>query len=177
MIARICVQVSKCEGARRVWISRQRALLIRLRSISGLKLKSKFSIVFCASRNCACFSRSSNNRAARRASSSDTKREIRSMGAVDSASAWRSRDSNTAAIPPSRSCRRARSRSIGSKNNGYSSATAGIFSNRARVAHSVFQNSVTKANAGRTHPSTDTALRNSLPTACMCSGLFIQACT
>src|SRR6266704_950050 len=51
-------------------------------------------------------------RSPRRVSSSETKQEIRSIGAMASACAWRRRVSSTAAIPPSRSCRRARFNSM-----------------------------------------------------------------
>src|SRR5271157_379757 len=54
---------------------------IRLRFIFLLKAKSKLSRVFWESRNCACFFRRSSKRSPRRASSSETRQESRSMGA------------------------------------------------------------------------------------------------
>ena len=45
-------------------------------------------------------------------SSSLTRHEIRSIGAMASACAWRSLVSSTAAVPPSRSCRKARCNSM-----------------------------------------------------------------
>ena len=56
------------------------------------------------------FFRRSSKRSPRRASSSETRQESKSMGASGSAWAWRRRVSSTAAIPPRRSCLRARSR-------------------------------------------------------------------
>src|SRR5271155_463935 len=84
----------------------------RLRFILGLKVKSKLSRVLCGSRNSACLRRRSSKRSLRRASSSATRQEMRSMGGMASAWACRKRVSSTAAIPPSRSCRKARSNSI-----------------------------------------------------------------
>src|SRR2546430_10116448 len=52
----------------------------RLRFIFLLKVKSKLSRVFWESRNCACFVRRSSKRSPRRASSSETRQESRSMG-------------------------------------------------------------------------------------------------
>src|SRR5271165_1403540 len=78
----------------------------RLRFIFLLKAKSKLSRVFWESRNCACFFRRSSKRSPRRASSSETRQESKSMGASGSAWAWRRRVSSTAAIPPRRSCLR-----------------------------------------------------------------------
>src|ERR1700694_1006992 len=84
----------------------------RLRFIFGLKVKSKLSSVRCGSRKAACLRRRSSNRSLRRLSSSATRHEIRSMGAMASVCAWCSRVSSTAAMPPSRSCLNARSSSI-----------------------------------------------------------------
>src|SRR6266852_4978724 len=84
----------------------------RLRFIFGVKVKSKLSSVLCTSRNAACLRRRSSSRSLRRVSSSVTRQEIRSMGAIASAWAWRNRVSSTAAMPPSRSWRSARSSSM-----------------------------------------------------------------
>src|SRR6266436_1883880 len=84
----------------------------RLRFIFGLKVKSKLSSVLLGSRNAACFRRRSSSRSLRRVSSSVTRHEMRSMGAMASAWAWCSRVSSTAAMPPSRSCRKERSNSM-----------------------------------------------------------------
>src|SRR6266481_2042297 len=84
----------------------------RLRFIFGLKVKSKLSSVLWGSRNAACLRRRSSNRSLRRLNSSATRHEIRSIGAMASAWAWCSRVSSTAAMPPSRSCRNARSNSM-----------------------------------------------------------------
>src|ERR1039457_626752 len=84
----------------------------RLRFIFGLKVKSKLSSVRCGSRKAACLRRRSSSRSLRLLSSSPTRHEIRSMGAMASAWACRSRVSSTTAMPPSRSCRNARSNSI-----------------------------------------------------------------
>src|SRR5271165_5702599 len=78
----------------------------RLRFIFLLKAKSKLSRVFWESRNWACLVRRSSRRWPRKASSSETRQESRSMGASGSAWAWRRRVSSTAAIPPRRSCLR-----------------------------------------------------------------------
>src|SRR6202051_4269793 len=85
---------------------------ISRRFIFGLKVKSKLSSVRCGSRKAACLRRRSSSRSLRRLSSSATRHEIRSMGAMASACAWCSRVSSTAAMPPSRSCRNARFNSI-----------------------------------------------------------------
>ena len=61
----------------------------RLRFIFGLKVKSKLSSVRSGSRKPACLRRRSSNRSVRRVSSSETRHEIRSMGAMASAWAWR----------------------------------------------------------------------------------------
>src|ERR1700675_898625 len=79
----------------------------RLRFIFGLKRKSKLSRLLCGSRKPACLRLRSNNRSPRRVSSSETRQAIRSIGAIGSAWAWRSRVSSTVAMPPSRSCRSA----------------------------------------------------------------------
>ncbi len=79
----------------------------RLRFIFLLKLKSKLWKVLCGSRNWACFLRRSSSRSPRRVSSSDTRKERKSIGAIGSAWACCSRVSNTAAMPPRRSCRKA----------------------------------------------------------------------
>src|SRR6266853_3898094 len=84
----------------------------RLRFIFGLKAKSKLSSVRSGSRKRACLRRRSSSRSVRRVSSSETRHEIRSMGAIASAWAWRNRVSSTAAMPPSRSWRSARSSSM-----------------------------------------------------------------
>src|SRR5437867_4964176 len=84
----------------------------RLRFIFLLKLKSKLSSVTCGSRNSAAFLRRSSRRSLRRDSSSETKQEIRSMGAIGSAWAWWRRVSSTVAMPPRRSCFKARFSSI-----------------------------------------------------------------
>src|SRR6202140_2169917 len=76
----------------------------KLRFIFLLKLKSKLSSVFCGSRKSACLRSRPSRRSPRRASSSKTRQESRSMGASGSAWAWRRRVSSTAAIPPRRSC-------------------------------------------------------------------------
>ena len=65
-----------------------------------------------ASRKPACLRRRSSKRSERRVSSSETRHEIRSMGGIDSACAWRKRVSSTAAMPPRRSCVSARWSSI-----------------------------------------------------------------
>src|SRR6266404_6096110 len=67
---------------------------IRLRFVFLLKLKSKLSSVFCASRNCACFLRRSSSRSLRRVSSSETRQEMKSMGAIGSA--WPGADASRA---------------------------------------------------------------------------------
>ena len=54
----------------------------RLRFIFGLKVKSKLSSVLCGSRKAACLRRRSSRRSLRRVSSSVTRHEIRSMGAI-----------------------------------------------------------------------------------------------
>src|SRR5437879_4372594 len=77
-----------------------------------LKLKSKLSRVFCGSRNCACFCRRSSRRLVLRESSSEIRQETRSIGAIDWAWAWSKRVSKTAAMPPRRSCFKARLSSI-----------------------------------------------------------------
>src|ERR1022692_3316034 len=69
----------------------------RLRFIFGLKLKSNWSRVLCASRNSACLRRRSSNCSLRRLNSSLIRHEIRSMGAMASLWACRSRVSSTAA--------------------------------------------------------------------------------
>src|SRR5260370_14579221 len=84
----------------------------RLRFIFGLKVKSKLSSVRSGSRKRDCLRRRSRSRSVRRVSSSETRHEIRSMGAIASAWAWRNRVSSTAAMPPSRSWRSARSSSM-----------------------------------------------------------------
>src|SRR5215467_5689076 len=84
----------------------------RLRFILGLKAKSKLSSIFCGSRNSACLRRRSSRRSVRRSSSSETRQEIRSIGAMAWACACCRRVSNTEAMPPSRSCRKARFSSI-----------------------------------------------------------------
>src|SRR5271170_8506249 len=73
----------------------------RLRFIFGLK--SKLSRVRSESRKRACLRRRSSSRLVRRVSSSETRHEIRSMGAIASTWAWCNRVSSTAAMPPSRS--------------------------------------------------------------------------
>src|ERR1017187_7619828 len=72
----------------------------RLRFIFGLKAKSKLSSVRCGSRKAACLRRRSSSRSLRLLSSSPTRHEIRSMGAMASAWACRSRVSSTTAMPP-----------------------------------------------------------------------------
>src|SRR5438552_13954561 len=62
----------------------------RLRFIFGLKVKSKLSRVLCGSRKAACLRRRSKSLSLRRVSSSLTRHEIRSIGAMASACAWRS---------------------------------------------------------------------------------------
>src|SRR5579863_836403 len=84
----------------------------RLRFIFGLKVKSKLSSVRSGSRKRACLRRRSNSRSVRRVSSSETRHEIRSMGAIASTWAWCKRVSSTAAMPPSRSWWSARSSSM-----------------------------------------------------------------
>src|SRR5664279_2467112 len=84
----------------------------RLRFIFGVKVKSKLSSVRCGSGKAACLRRRSSSRSLRLFSSSLTRHEIRSMGAIASVCAWRSLVSSTPAMPPSRSCRNARSNSI-----------------------------------------------------------------
>src|SRR6266849_4897249 len=84
----------------------------RLRFIFGLKVKSKLSRVRWASRKPAGWRRRSSRRSERRVSSSETRHEIRSMGGIDSACAWRKRVSSTAAMPPRRSWVSARCSSI-----------------------------------------------------------------
>src|SRR5271169_401951 len=75
----------------------------RLRFIFGLKVKSKLSRVRSESRKRACLRRRSSSRSVRRVSSSETRHETRSMGAIASTWAWCNRVSSTAAMPPSRS--------------------------------------------------------------------------
>src|SRR4051812_10866448 len=53
----------------------------RLRLIFGLKVKSKLSSALLASRKPACLRRRSSRRSPRRVSSSETRHEIRSIGA------------------------------------------------------------------------------------------------
>ena len=53
-----------------------------------------------------CFRRRSSSRSPRRVSSSDTRQERKSMGAIGSAWACCRRVSSTAAMPPRRSCRK-----------------------------------------------------------------------
>src|SRR5208282_4909490 len=84
----------------------------RLRFIFLLKSKSKLSRVAWGSRNSACLCRRSSSRSLRRVSSSEIRQEIRSMGAMASAWACSKRVSSTAAMPPSRNCRKARLISI-----------------------------------------------------------------
>ena len=86
----------------------------RLRFIFLLKLKSKLSSVPCGSRNCACFRRRSSTRSPPRVSSSDTRQERKSIGAIGSACACCRRVSSTAAMPPRCSFRKARFSSIDS---------------------------------------------------------------
>src|SRR3954454_6161266 len=81
------------------------------RFIFLLKSKSKLSRAFCESREPARLVRRSRRRSARRRSSSETSTETRSMGAMCSFWAWSRRLSRTEAIPPRRSCLRARSSS------------------------------------------------------------------
>src|SRR4051812_12251943 len=81
------------------------------RFIFLLNSKSKLSRAFCESRKPARLVRRSRRRSARRRSSSETSTEIRSMGAMCSFWAWSRRFSRTEAIPPKRSCLRARSSS------------------------------------------------------------------
>src|SRR5712672_2628794 len=57
----------------------------RLRFIFGLKVKSKLSRVRSASRKAACLRRRWSKRSVRRVSSSETRRAIKSMGAMASA--------------------------------------------------------------------------------------------
>src|SRR5713226_4968478 len=84
----------------------------RPRFIFLLKSKSKLSRLAWGSRKSACLRRRSSNRSWRRVSSSEIRQEIRSMGAIASAWACRKRVSSTAAMPPSRNCRKARLISI-----------------------------------------------------------------
>ena len=76
----------------------------RARFIFLLKSKSKLSSVLCGSRKRGLFAAALEQAVLRRVSSSETRQEIRSMGAIGSAWAWRRRVSRTAAMPPRRSC-------------------------------------------------------------------------
>src|SRR6266700_1164263 len=81
------------------------------RFIFLLKSKSKLSSARSDSRKLACLVRRSSKLSARRRSSSETRTDIRSIGAMCSVCACRRRLSKTAAMPPRRSCLRARSSS------------------------------------------------------------------
>ena len=89
-----------------------RKVVDKARFIFLLKSKSKVSSERSGSRKRASLCRRSSRRSWRRRSSSATSAETRSMGAIFSVCACRSRVSRTAAIPESRSWRRARSSSM-----------------------------------------------------------------